>query len=182
MPSPFLGTIPSRAVESFGGAYSTEYTIYKQHERDAGVCQLAVASPDGSESCEIVDLHDPVEVLAIYWTATKRGGPPVVPSPYSFAPDHVFISGTRTVASPIILASGQAHDWQMNGVYYYALTSPYDLTSPITAPVVPADGTITIDQTTIPSSNFVTGLLATSKNVPFQPAQPLQAAIPKTTP
>jgi hypothetical protein len=172
------------ALESFPGAFTTEYSIFKQQERDTGQCQLPVASASGTESCEIVDLHDSVEVLAIYWQATKRGGPPIVPSPYSFAPDHVFLRGSRTVGAPIMQPSAQCHDWAMEGVFYYALTAPYDLNSSIAAPAVPAD-TLTPDINIIPASNFATSLLAPQRTTvppPLVPVPPLQKAIPRSTP
>jgi len=92
------------ANEAF--ATYTEYDIVKQHERESGMMQVPLASDDGTASCEIIRLHDPIERLAVHWTATRLGAHPVVPAPELFASNHTFLNGMRTIAVPVTM--GQA--------------------------------------------------------------------------
>ncbi len=167
----------------------------KTHTRNGGTIALPVYSnpaadnpkyPNGAidergtgasaQACAIVRLHAPFESLIVNWEALKEGAAPLVPNPYLFDTNHVFASGTVSASVPIDQMGGSGHFWLVAGTYHYHMIAPTDLNSDMQIGVTPWESQITVDQSVMPSRNFINTLL---ELVPNGYSPPLGNVIPK---
>lgn len=146
---------------SFG--YTTSYQCERTFISNEGIAVSAVAGKiDRSEPCALIRTHSPIEQMVISWVAIRRGGPPVVPHPLSFenSPNVVFLS--QTISAPIAtpIGNGLGHEWQIAGVFVYALRVPRKVDDPIATGKMPFEEGAA-NQQTIPSSKFSKNMLGT---------------------
>lgn len=160
LPPPVTVTSPENAP----GATHTEYQIERARSRSEGIAASAVAGGVNANA-SLVRLHSPIEFEAIYWSATRIGAPPIVPSPASLAsnPNRVFLGGEQSalVGIPDI----DSHTYVMAGAYYFAIVGPETLTSNFRLGVMPWE-TIPVSNNFIPASAFQTGIIDPTPNLP----------------
>jgi hypothetical protein len=161
------------AVENLSLASSTTYAVQIFHSRTEGIVASPIAGP-APQNCSLARLHAPMEILSVYWTAVRNGGPPTLPSSKSYLQNlnRVLLGGERIgVVTPDIVG----HIWQCFGRYDYAVVGPEGLDSNFALAKCPWETADTIDFY-IPASNFQTGFINTllnSTGLPVDPDVPL---------
>lgn len=113
------------------------YNIEIDHSHSTGLVACPVAGTD-PQPASILRLHAPFELLAVNWTATRNGAPPVVPSHKSFLRNvnRMFLSGSRGGSEKPTIG---AHIWSCAGVYLYSVAVPEGLDSDFPLAKVPWD-------------------------------------------
>ena len=144
-------------------ACTTHYTLQREHFHHSGNYMLPVAgsSSDTTAECAIVELHSPYETTCITWTATRIGGPPKVPSPYTLEPNLKFLYGKRIGKAPMPEDAGRADVWTLSGQYFYANKRPRYLNSDFPLAKMPLYPDSTpAEEFTVPGDKFSTNLIA----------------------
>lgn len=115
-------------AENQSFAATEEYECVKQHTHESGLIQVPLATDDGTPSCEVIRLHNPIERLTVHWSATKIGAPPLVPHPTLFSSNHTFLHGVRTIAVPAIDGQASAEGASYRNAVLTAVASKSQLT------------------------------------------------------
>jgi len=144
-------------VENLPGASTTGYACEFEHTRSEGIYASPVAGkpPQNASLCR---LHAPFELLTVYWSGSREGAPPVLPSSKSYFNNvnRVLIGGGRYgVVTPTL---GGVHIWEVAGYFRYVVVGPEGLDSQFPLAVCPWEGTQASDFY-IPAENFQTGIL-----------------------
>jgi hypothetical protein len=154
-------------VESLPLSQTTAYAIEIAHNRSSGIAACPIAGPD-PQFASLVRLHAAIEFVSVYWTATREGAPPILPSPNSYYQNtnRVFLGGER---HGVVFPTMVGHIWMAVGRYDYALAGPEGLASKFPLSVTPWEalaGAVPTDFY-IPAENFQAGILD-SEQIPFQ--------------
>lgn len=144
-------------LENLKLAQTTQYTVEFAHNHSEGIVASAVAG-QGPKNVSLARLHAPFERLSVYWTATREGAPPILPSPNSYLQNtnRVFIYGER---HGIVCPTLVGHIWQAAGRYDYIVVAPEGLTSQFALATTPWEGNPS--DFYIPTANFVPGIIST---------------------
>jgi hypothetical protein len=165
--------------EQLAVSSTTKYEIERARSRTEGILALPVAGRP-PQNVSLVRLHAPIEFEVVYWSATRRGGPPVVPSPKSLAgnPNRVFLGGTQSAIVPVPTFGG--HWFCLAGSYTYVIVGPEGLDSNFYLGRMPWE-TVGVDENYIPAANFQNGIVSfqSQKNgqLPLDPDVQLLNAI-----
>jgi len=137
----------------------TEYTTEFRHQRHEGICANPIAGP-APQNASLVRLHAPIEFLQVFWTATREGASPVLPSVKSYLANgnRLFLGGSRIGA---ITPTFGGHVYSVSGVYVFLVVAPEGLTSNFFLSKCPWEGYPTDNAMDfyIPKENFVSGIL-----------------------
>lgn len=147
------------AVEEMLFCTTTTYAVEFSHSRNEGIVASPVAGEE--QNVSLARLHSPIEYLTVYWTATREGSPPILPSHLSYnANDNrnrVFLGGER---HGIVTPTLAGHIWQACGHYRYVIVGPESLDSDFPLSMMPWEHKP--EDFYVPSSNFVTSIINTS--------------------
>ena len=158
------------AIEFLKDATSDVFAFERQHYRVGGTIALPVYGNPAKDkqtvanggatpvNCRIVRLHAPMELMSIVWNCVKKGAA-IAPNPYLFDPNLIFKSGRRSAAVPMDMSGEPGHSWAMSGVYEYHVQSPQDLNSSMPVGITPWEDLISIDDSLIPNTAFLSSLL-----------------------
>jgi hypothetical protein len=154
----------SETSQALIGASTTEYDVQISHSRDEGISPIPVAGPS-PQPMRFVRNYAPFEMKSVFWSATRKGAPPILPAWDSFSadPNTVFLGGERTACIPVSAVNG--HYFVVAGVYYYALAEVLGLDSDMMLGVQAWEvGIIAPNDNYIPAQNFVKGILCPKPN------------------
>ena len=158
--------VMSETTASPIGASTTSYYVEISHSRNEGLTPLAIAGPH-PQQMTFVRTHAPFEMQSVYWSATREGGPPLIPSWKSFFQDQnvVFLWGQRSSVIPPSVING--HSFHVAGVYHYALAVPRGLDSAMMLGVQPWEiGRLASNENYIPAENFIQGIICPTQMKP----------------
>jgi len=159
--------------ENLPYAPNTEYSIERTRSRNEGIVALPIAGPV-PQNVSIVRLHAPIEFEDVYWSASREGANPVVPSPRSLAGNlnRIFLGGSQSAIIPTQTLAG--HIFVMSGHYRYVIVGPEGLDSTFYLGKQPWETTLGVDYNHMPAANFVTGLVSQQsqkdKDLPLETA------------
>ena len=146
-------------LENQAFASYTEYTTEIHHQHDEGISVSAIAGDD-DEFCSLTRLYSPIEFIQVFWTATREGAPPVLPSHKSYLGNYnrTFLGGARNA---LIVPIQGGHSFSVSGVYVYAVNFPEGLDSAFALGKCPWEGAGNDNAKDyyVPTDSFVLGLL-----------------------
>lgn len=154
----------SEASGSFGpGSTTTTYNVERAHSREEGIISLPIAGEE--QAVSLVRIHSPIEYETIFWSASRRGAAPIIPSWKAFITgnntNRVFLRGQRSATIPVPTIGG--HWYVVAGWYDYAIVTPESLDSNFMLGSMPWES-INVNQNFIPREFFnATGIIATGK-------------------
>jgi hypothetical protein len=108
---------------SLNAAPYTEYSLNTYYFDDSGKMVLPVSGPPGI-SCQIVELHAPVQRKLVMWLATRLGSWPVLPDWRPANDNEVFLHKELYLTAPMMLPSASQYQFAVGGTYEYALLVP----------------------------------------------------------
>jgi hypothetical protein len=164
--------------ESLPGALTTTYTVQFAHSRVEGVSANPIAGPE-PQNASLVRLHAPLEMLTVFWTATREGAAPRLPSSKSYFQNYnrVLLSGERV---GIVVPNTVGHIWIAAGRFDYCVVGPEGLDSDFRLAKVPWESTDASDFY-VPMANFELGII-NSTPVPPLGGLPINPAVPLLQP
>jgi hypothetical protein len=115
---------------------NTKYANYSKWGSDntyritSGQFVIPLAITQGEATTEnaafvLVSAHPPISFRNVTFDTTKKGGPPVVPSPESSGP-FVFLEGQLHFSGPSVSTNGYSFDWGVSGSYTYVQNARFD--------------------------------------------------------
>jgi hypothetical protein len=136
-------------------ASSQQYEIEIVHSRNEGVIACPIAGEE--QAVSLIRLHSPIEFLSVYWSATKEGAPPILPSHDSFLTNYnrVFLGGHR---HGVVIPTTNAHLWAAAGVFHYVVYEPEGMLSKFPLSKMPWEGT-SVEDFYVPVENFQIGIV-----------------------
>jgi len=144
------------AVENLANASYTEFTTEISHQRVEGIYASPVAGP-GPQNASLVRLHAPFETITVYWTATREGAPPIIPSPNSYTNNlnRIFLGGART---GLVVPTFGGHSYSVSGVWVFQIVGPESLDGDLFLARTPWENSEQ-GRFMIPAQNFQKGIL-----------------------
>jgi hypothetical protein len=142
--------------ENLQGATTTGYAVEFEHFRSEGIEASPIAGPD-PQNASLTRLHAPFEKLMVYWTATREGAPPILPSSKSFYQNYnrvLLRGGRRGVVTPTL----GGHIWEAAGFFEFVVVGPEGLDSSFHLAKCPWEGT-DVSDFYIPAQNFQAGII-----------------------
>jgi len=105
----------------------------------------------------VVSLNGGMDREIIAWVATRRGEPPVIPSPVSLNDNYIFLGGNRTADFPIKDIAGIT-TYAVAGYYIFGLVVPEALGSNFLLGNLPFPSTVDTNEY-IPAEYFQQGMI-----------------------
>jgi hypothetical protein len=153
--------------ENSTAATTTEYQIERTRNRFEGIDASPIAGP-GPQNASLVRLYAPIEFESVFFSASRVGAPPLVPSPDCFNTNNnrVFLGGQQSALVGVPTLDG-GHTYCMAGCYYFAIVGPEGLGSNFRLGKMPWEDTTALGNF-VPSTNFLAlGILDPTMNSTF---------------
>ena len=159
--------------------YNSQYDTFsatRTHSHSNGLSMMPTAGPF-PQPAQVVALHGGLDFDIIVYIASRRGEPPVVPSPVTRNPNRIFLAGGRAGDFPITDIGGVTN-YTIGGWLLFGIISPEGLASNFMLGNLPFPGVDPNEY--IPNYYFSYALInqtLTQTLVPVPPKPPLLSGI-----
>ncbi len=135
------------------------WSASRSHFHSNGLAMMPTAG-EFAQAAQVVALHGGLDWEIIAWFATRRGEPPVIPSPISRNKNRVYLGGGRTGEFPI-KDMGGVTGYAVAGWFIFGILAPEGLNSDFMLGNLPFSGLVSGLDTNefIPASYFRQGLI-----------------------